>query len=287
MAQAQAISGRGATQEPALSGASAVFANAFRQPLASHCALVGLLARKYIETHHPRLPHYALGALLAGFLHDIGKLDPKFQEHVALGEPPDSPFGAGPRLQELSWAMMHLAFDEATVRKHLPKTLPWHVVQYVVYWRNQKPDNACEARRFATLEQICKRAGLWIAERQDVLVEIFANIAQLTQIPLFEMRPKLFMTPRVETPAYRPESSMARTVVMPSGELKAQESMTSVIARALQFADRMVSRIGAQETQEWLQAWCNNKVLPDLAYAPEIDDYTTIPLDMCTNVRDD
>ncbi|HXW64441.1 MAG TPA: hypothetical protein VEK74_05120, partial [Burkholderiaceae bacterium] len=44
------------------------YANARRQVLSSHCAMVGLLARKYLEVHYPRWPDWSLGALHAGFL---------------------------------------------------------------------------------------------------------------------------------------------------------------------------------------------------------------------------
>ena len=75
------------SSEPATSNADEggrplYIANAVKQPLASHCALVGLVARKHVETHQPKRADWALGALLAGFLHDIGKL--KIPDQILL-----------------------------------------------------------------------------------------------------------------------------------------------------------------------------------------------------------
>jgi len=64
-----------------------------------------------------------VGALLSGFLPRHRKTDPAFQAQLAAGGPPDSPFGAGPRIHEMSWALTHLAFDPAKMRRHLPLTL--------------------------------------------------------------------------------------------------------------------------------------------------------------------
>jgi len=164
-------------------------ANAAKQPLASHCALVGLVAQKHMDTHHPRRPDWALGALLAGFLHDTGKLDPAFQAQLAAGGPPDSPFGAGPRIHEMSWALTHLAFDPAKMRRQLPSTLAWPVIQYVVYWRQYAPINSWETKRFASLSQISSKAGTWMSSYQESLTQLLAEIKTLAQVGHFEVDP--------------------------------------------------------------------------------------------------
>ncbi len=261
-----------------LAGRAVHFANAARQQLSSHCALVGLVARKHVEQHHPRRTDWALGALLAGFLHDIGKLDPSFQAQVAAGEPPDSPFGAGPRIHEMSWALTHLAFDPAKMRKHLPAPLPWPVIQYVVYWRKPTPINAWEQKRFASLSQIRKRAGAWMDGCQLALSELLADLEARTFVPLFEMEPQSRITGDVQTPAFRREADLPS--MMNPAERATQESMATAVRAALLFSDRMVSPMGAREVEDWLHAWRTSKLLPDLVkVVHEVDDYTTIPGD--------
>jgi len=262
----------------AVSAGRVFFANAARQHLASHCALVGLVARKHVEQNHPRRTDWALGAMLAGFLHDIGKLDPAFQDQLALGEPPDSPFGAGPRVYETSWALTHLAFDPARMRKHLPAALPWPIIQYVVYWRKPTPINAWEQKRFASLSQIRQRAGAWIENYPLDLSEFMVDLEVRTAVPLFEMEPQPRITGEVQTPAFKREADLP--AMMSAEERSSQEVMGTAIRSALLFSDRMVSPMGGREVDDWLHAWRTSKLLPELVTkVHEVDDYTTIPGD--------
>jgi len=273
--------GRGAISESgneAPKDAVVYYANARRQVLSSHCAMVGLLARKYLEVHYPRWPHWALGALHAGFLHDLGKLDPAFQAQLQKEEPPNTT--AGPRIHELSWALTYLAFDPANVRKLLPSTLPWHVIQYAVFWRQTNTSNPWEQKRFATLEQICKRAGDWIQSFQPALVVLLADIRSKTNLPVFEVDPRARPVGNVETPIFRQGQKRALDEMVADPTKKPpQESMDTAIRTGLNFANRMVSAMSALELEEAVQAWCKAKFLPELVIERERDDYTTVPLD--------
>ena len=256
-------------------------ANAAKQPLASHCALVGLVAQKYAETHYPRRPDWALGALLAGFLHDIGKLDPAFQAQLAAGGPPDSPFGAGPRIHEMSWALTHLAFDPAKMRRHLPASLAWPVIQYAVYWRQHTPINSWETKRFASLSQVCRKAGAWMESYQKALSQLLAGIRTVAQVALFEIEPDVRLTGEVQTPAFDRGADLAHLgASMTEAQRELDKSMCAAIRSALLFADRMISPMGPGEVGDWLHAWRTHKRLPDLVQTVhEVDDYTTIPGD--------
>jgi len=260
-------------------------ANAAKQPLASHCALVGLVAQKHVETHHPRRTDWALGALLSGFLHDIGKLDPAFQAQLAAGGPPDSPFGAGPRIHEMSWALTHLAFDPAKVRRQLPSTLAWPVIQYVVYWRQHTPINSWETKRFASLSQVCSKAGAWMRSYQQPLAQLLEDIRALAQVPLLEVEADVRVTGEVQTPAYDRAADLAHLgAAMTEAQRALDKSMCAGIRSALLFADRMISPMGPGEVGDWLHAWRAHKRLPDLVQTvQEVDDYTTIPGDQFFN----
>jgi hypothetical protein len=260
-------------------------ANAAKQPLASHSALVGLVARKHVETHNPRRMDWALGALLAGFLHDIGKLDPAFQDQLDAGGPPDSPFGAGPRIHEMSWALTHLAFDPAKVRRLLPATLPWPAVQYAVYWRQHTPINSWETKRFASLSQVRRKAGDWMGCYQQPLAQLLEHIKGLAEVPLLEVETDLRVTGEVETPAYDRTTDLARLgSAMTEAQRTLDKQMCAAIRAALVFADRMISPMGPGEVRDWLHAWRAHKRLPDLVHTVhEVDDYTTIPGDQFFN----
>jgi hypothetical protein len=266
---------------PGAGGGSPYIANAAKQPLTSHCALVGLVARKYVETHNPRRMDWAVGALVSGFLHDIGKLDPAFQAQLVAGGPPDSPFGAGPRIHEMSWALTHLAFDPFKLRSHLPKTLPWPVIQYAVYWRQHAPINSWESKRFASLSQVCRKAGDWMGSYQVPLTQLLADIKAVAQVALFEVEPDVRLTGEVQTPAYDRAADLAHLgAAMTEEQRELDKSMCAAIRAALLFADRMISPMGPGEVSDWLIAWRTHKRLPDLVQTVhEVDDYTTIPGD--------
>ena len=272
---------RGTSPESANEGpkdAQVYYANAARQVLSSHCAMVGLLARKYLEVHYPRWPHWALGALHAGFLHDLGKLDPAFQAQLLRAEPPDTV--TGPRVHELSWALTHLAFEPAKVRKLLPSNLPWHVIQYAVFWRQTNTSNPWEQKRFANLDQLCKRAGDWIQSFHPRLEALLADIRTKTNLPVFEVEPRGRPVGNVETPVFRQEKKRTLEEMIADPTKKPpQESMDAAIRSGLNFANRMVSAMSALELEEALQAWGKTKFLPELVIERERDDYTTVPLD--------
>jgi hypothetical protein len=265
----------------AAGGPPLYIANAAKQTLAGHCALVGLVAQKHVETHYPRRPDWALGALVSGFLHDIGKLDPAFQAQLAAGGPPDSPFGAGPGIHEMSWALTHLAFDPAKLRRHLPPTLVWPIVQYAVYWRQYRPINSWETKRFASLSQVCRKAGAWMASYQEPLTQLLADIRTLAQVPVFEVEPDVRLTGEVQTPSYDRDADLAHLgAAMTEAQRALDKSTCAAIRSALLFADRMISPMGPGEVGDWLHAWRAHKRLPDLVQTvQEVDDYTTIPGD--------
>ncbi|HUN90670.1 MAG TPA: hypothetical protein VMU33_01330 [Burkholderiaceae bacterium] len=260
----------------------ALYANAAKQLLSGHCALVGLVARKHLETHHPRKPDWSVGALLAGFLHDIGKIDPHFQSQLEEG-PPDSPFGAPPSIHELSWALTHLAFDPGKMRAALPSTLPWPVVQYAVYWRQYTPINAWETMRFASLSQIRRKAGEWLDSFQAPLSQVFQEINEAARVKLFDAESQARVTGEVQTPTFDRDADLARAGFTPA-QRALDKSMCAAIRSALLFSDRMVSSMGPGEVSDWLHAWRQKSLLPDLVdKVREVDDYTTIPGDALFN----
>lgn len=59
---------------------SNILANTNEQPLSHHLFAVGYLSYKLLERLEINNPKLAQSALIAGVLHDIGKLDPQFQQ---------------------------------------------------------------------------------------------------------------------------------------------------------------------------------------------------------------
>lgn len=126
------------------------YANTHLQPLALHSFAVGYMARKLLEqtVNNDDYVQLANIALLAGILHDLGKLDPWFQNWVKKGkqkEPDDdgqhigdnkkSGFNNHPRHNEISLFLFNLFEDQCKGINNALKI----ALQHVIYWHHAKP----------------------------------------------------------------------------------------------------------------------------------------------------
>ena len=125
------------------------YANTMLQPLAEHSFAVGYLAQKLFQlsTENNEYMNLSEVAYLAGCLHDIGKLDPLFQEWVKKGKQKVTDtddgqhidtkftFDKHPRHNEISLFLFNFFETQCQGLNNQQKI----ALQHIIYWHHAKP----------------------------------------------------------------------------------------------------------------------------------------------------
>lgn len=125
-----------------------LYANTHLQPLAEHLFAVGYVAEQLFKAtvNNDEKNNLANIAYLAGCLHDIGKIDPNFQNWVKKGKRKDPDedgqhidvkftFETYPRHNEISTILLNLFDDQLQGLNNSQK----EALNHVVYWHHAKP----------------------------------------------------------------------------------------------------------------------------------------------------
>ncbi|ETO34577.1 hypothetical protein RFI_02516 [Reticulomyxa filosa] len=130
---------------------NSIFANTKRQELNRHLFSVGYLSYRIVEQLFPQQEPLARAAYVSGVWHDMGKIDPQFQDwlqrklkegiteesfedgvHIDRGK---FDFEEHPTHNEISLVLFHLLTDYNAVGN---KTL-YEFCEHVIYWHHPKP----------------------------------------------------------------------------------------------------------------------------------------------------
>lgn len=145
-----------------------IYANTKKQPLDQHLFAVGYLAYEIIN----RLMddnNLARAAFIAGCLHDLGKIDPCFQNWLAgvkkktqpeiseegehIQKPVKFSFENHPRHNEISYLLYHLLDDES--HKETNKFVK-EAAKHAVYWHHAKPFRQAK-KEFSNLDIVLQK----------------------------------------------------------------------------------------------------------------------------------
>lgn len=258
------------------------FANTKNQRLDQHLFAVGYLAKEIVNRQIPNEPNLANAVFVAGCWHDIGKIDPQFQEWLSKKlnkkdneEVPDDgqhiekgkfSWEKHPRHNEISLLLFHLFFNKSGINSD-----SYERAKHAIFWHHTKPLRKNEIKNlvgiFDKLEDFEEKYVKWTSSISAILqaVKLIANeyseenpfdIASL-EIPKFEsIEDDLEQSPLPNYKRYSEKEALEKY------QKNIQYNALNNIARtALITADRLVSQLAGDVLSEYLNNGSLDSVL--------------------------
>ena len=139
------------------------YANTKQQRLDQHLFAVGFLAREIVKRQVPNHENLAKSVFLSGIWHDVGKIDPAFQNWLSKKlkkkENEDVPedgqhiegatkfsFNKHPRHNEISLLFFHLFFNSREINEESRIR-----TEHAIFWHHTKPFRKNESIDFGIL----------------------------------------------------------------------------------------------------------------------------------------
>jgi CRISPR-associated endonuclease/helicase Cas3 len=263
-----------------------ILANTNEQPLSQHLFAVGYLGYKLIEKLEINNPKLAQAALIAGILHDIGKLDPQFQEwlKVKIGkEPvdtsdemlPDLPddgvhidnsirghtkftFETHPRHHEISWLLA-----QSILPTDLLNSTQRKQIFHGIYWHHTRPYRK-DDKFFTQAKGIHK---LFVKSLKsdsmnkvmDELAAVLSDVAEISKgysdIDFETLLPqwnKGFQLTHEDLPNYKNYDELAEDIDEFTVDIK-PNALNNLIRTAVISADRIVSAMPAEDLADYIK----------------------------------
>lgn len=263
-----------------------ILANTNEQPLSQHLFAVGYLGYKLIEKLQINNPKLAQAALIAGILHDIGKLDPQFQEwlNVKIGkEPidssdellPDLPddgvhidnsirghtkftFETHPRHHEISWLLA-----QSILPTDILNSTQRNQIFHGIYWHHTRPYRK-DDKFFTQAKGIHKLfiKSLNSDSMNKVMDELSAVLNDVSEISkaytdidfetLLPQWNKGFQLTQEDLPNYKNYDKLAEDIDEFTVDIK-PNALNNLIRTAVISADRIVSAMPAGDLADYIK----------------------------------
>jgi CRISPR-associated endonuclease/helicase Cas3 len=268
--------------KPANVSIKSFYANTHKQLLDEHSFAIAFIAHQLVLRLVDDLK-LAMCAFIGGTLHDVGKLEPKYQTWVKTlisgvkkGELPEPPsqdgshidngrftFETHPRHNEVSLFLFHL-LDDPSCRVINPATKDR--IRHILYWHHAKP---VRAEEFTSLDFIYKNLRRNIGD--DGIKDLYVNaVAHITQVNVLSKQymgdtslqlvgvvdsldaDRLCALDQVLLPAYK-NYSLANREVGDYVENVNKNALHNIARAALISADRIISALSAQQLSQHIK----------------------------------
>ncbi|GAB3050157.1 hypothetical protein GCM10027155_15120 [Acinetobacter apis] len=257
-----------------------ILANTSGQSLSQHLFAVGYLAHQIIEKLNINHKNLAQAAFLAGILHDIGKLDPQFQQWLVKKISPsddifipedgvhidttirgfkDFSFEHHPRHNEISWLLAESLLNNTQLN-----TSQCHQILHTIYWHHTRPFRKDDTF-FNKAEGIDKKfknsfTEMSIEKLTEQIIAILKDIHQIgfhfktEHFDIDNLIPKWsysYQLTKNSIPNYKNYNELSEKIDEFVQDIQ-PNALNNLVRMAVISADRIVSKMTPEDLTEYL-----------------------------------